>query len=248
MRKWIIGNWKMYGLPATALPLAQQMAQSAAALPPQVEVALCPPATLLAPLSWALKDSRIRTGGQDCHARAEGAFTGNVSAAMLKAAGASFVIVGHSERRQYQQETDAEIRLKAAAALAEGLIPVLCVGESAGERKSGQAEAVVGRQVEACLPEGAEKGDFLLAYEPVWAIGSGATPSVDDIRAMHHHIMTVAAARMGVKPEAVQVLYGGSVKGANAREILAIPGVAGVLVGGASLKADEFGQIMLAAV
>ncbi|NBO18298.1 MAG: triose-phosphate isomerase, partial [Proteobacteria bacterium] len=220
----------------------------AAGLPPQVEVALCPPATLLAPLSWVLKDSRVRTGGQDCHAKAEGAFTGNVSAAMLKAAGASFAIVGHSERRQYHRETNADIKAKAAAALAEGLIPVLCIGESEQERKSGQAEAVVGRQVEECLPEGAGKQDFLLAYEPVWAIGSGATPSVDDIASMHHHIMAVAAARMGIAAGAVQVLYGGSVKGANSREILHTPGVAGVLVGGASLKADEFGQIMLAAI
>lgn len=247
MTQWIIGNWKMHGLPVMAAELARAVAGVAMGLPAAVKVVVCPPATLASAVSEQLKGSRVAVGGQDCHAQAQGAFTGDISAQMLKEAGAAYVIVGHSERRQYHGETDEGIRAKAQAAISGGLIPIICVGETLDERQSGQAEDVVGRQVRECLPDGAQNAEFLLAYEPVWAIGSGAVPSLLDIQGMHHHIQSVAAEKLGIDAGSAHVLYGGSVKGANAQDILATDGVAGALVGGASLKADEFGQIMLAA-
>lgn len=241
MKKMIAGNWKMFGAPAMAEALAVAVARHAETLPDVLEVVICPPATLLAQVSDCVAGmERTSTGGQSCHNRAEGAFTGDISAQMVKDAGADYVIIGHSERRQYHFETDGQIKEAAQLALKAGLTPIICVGESAEERQSGQAFEVVGAQVAACLPGGSNADDFVLAYEPVWAIGSGATPTLADIEAMHAHILSVAGRS--------RVLYGGSVKGDNARDILSVPGVSGVLVGGASLKEEEFCRIISAAV
>lgn len=244
MMTLIAGNWKMHG----SLALAKELLPALAALEvrPGVTTAICPPAPLLGGVAPLL--GRMALGAQDCHAEAGGAFTGDVSAAMLKEAGCRYVIVGHSERRQFHGETDAQVAAKAARALEAGLIPIICVGETLAQRESGAAQAVVAAQVKASLPPGASaQTDFVLAYEPVWAIGSGKTPSPDDIRDMHAAIAAQTCACAGLPKERVAVLYGGSVKAANAKAILSIPGVSGVLVGGASLTAEEFGGIMQAA-
>lgn len=225
--------------------LAVAVARHADAQPDTVSVVICPPATLLALVSGAISGSaRTKTGGQTCHNMVEGAFTGDISAAMLRDSGAEYVILGHSERRRYHDEQDGAIAQAAELALKSGLTPIICVGESEAERKGGRAYEVVGQQVLDCISAGVQGHDFVLAYEPVWAIGSGATPTLEDIAAMHAHILKVAATKKAHPP----VLYGGSVKGDNAREILHTEGVSGVLVGGASLKADEFCRIITAAV
>ncbi|MDE3061221.1 MAG: triose-phosphate isomerase [Pseudomonadota bacterium] len=239
MRKFIIGNWKMHGAAAEAHTLVEAVAE-AAAKAPQAEVIVCPPTTLLAQVTSWLVGSNVKTGGQDCHAEAEGAHTGSISAAMLEEAGAAYVIVGHSERRAAFGETNDEVKKKAQAAMGVGLIPIICVGETAAERDAGKAEEVVARQVSESLP----KGHFLLAYEPVWAIGTGKTPTARDIESMHAHIIAVAARETGLARERIFVVYGGSVNAANARQILATKGVSGVLVGGASLKAEAFCNII----
>lgn len=242
--KYIVGNWKMHGDPMKAAALAEAVGRACVGLPAHVETVVCPPSILIPDVARQLSGSSVKTGGQDCHSEREGAYTGDISAPMLAAAGCTHVIVGHSERRINHMESDELVNAKADAALTAGLVPIICVGETQEERDGGRAEDVVGRQVEESIPEGAGDRHFVLAYEPVWAIGSGKTPTADDIRDMHHYIMKRASFRIG-RP--VAVLYGGSVKAANAEEILAIPGVAGVLVGGASLKAEEFGKIIAAA-
>jgi triosephosphate isomerase len=246
MKKLVVANWKMYGQPAMARQLAaavvQQAAQTSAA-----SVVMCPPAILVADIAKSLDNQMVAVGGQDCHADAEGAHTGDISAVMLKDAGCSHVIVGHSERRTNHGETSAQVNAKAARAIVSGLIPIICIGETLAEREKGEAEAVVGAQLRQSIPDSAAQGNFVLAYEPVWAIGSGKTPTTDDIRQMHRYIVSVASERTGVAPAAVAVLYGGSVKAANAKDIMATEAVAGVLVGGASLKADEFCSIIAAA-
>jgi len=238
MKKIIVGNWKMHGDAAMAHTLAMDVADAAAKAPH--EVVICPPALLLSQVATALIGSSVKLGGQDCSPEAEGAFTGDISAPMLKAAGCAYVIVGHSERRQHHGETNATVRAKAARALASGLIPIICVGETAGERDAGKTLETVTQQVKECLPSHqpiATSPYFLLAYEPVWAIGSGKIPTQADIGQMHAAILEAAA-----KP--LSILYGGSVKPENAREIMAIPHVSGVLVGGASVKAEEFCKII----
>ena len=233
MQKIIVGNWKMHGSRETARALvAAVCAQKTTA-----QVVVCPPFTLLSDIAPQLGGSHVKLGAQDCSFQPRGAYTGDISAAMLKEAGCTHVIVGHSERRQYHFESNDHIRKKAALAMEAGLTPIICVGENAEERKSGRAEENVGLQLKHCLPD-AGAGDFLLAYEPVWAIGSSQTPTLADIERMHAHIAGVTKA---------PILYGGSVKGANAREIVAAKGVSGVLVGGASLDAKEFGTIIEAA-
>ena len=239
----------MHGEPDGADALALAVARHAEGLPDVFCVVLCPPPTLLGRLSQLIAGVyNVKTGGQTCHHRDEGAFTGDVSARMVRDAGASYVIVGHSERRQYHNETNAQVKEAAALALNVGLIPIICIGESAQERTSGRAFEVVGAQVLASLPEEAKSHDFVLAYDPVWAIDSGATPTMDDIAVMHAHIMAVAAKKTGKEPSDIAVLYGGSVKADNAHDILHTLGVSGVLVGGASLKAEEFCRIISAAV
>jgi len=241
----IVGNWKMHGTPELARSLVS--AVSGQSFSPNTHIVICPPATLLATVAPHRIASRVAVGGQDCSAEAEGAFTGDISAGMLKEAGCDYVIVGHSERRQYHSESDDLVQKKATRAMTAGLIPIICVGETAAQRQAGKANAVVGAQVKESLPESAGEDNFMLAYEPVWAIGSGKTPAPEDIRAMHAHVIAVAAEKTGLSGSQITVLYGGSVKAANAAEILAVPGVSGVLVGGASLKADEFCAIAAAA-
>ena len=235
MKTLIAGNWKMNGLRAQveeARTIADGLTEAHRAA---CDVLICPPATLLAPMREAVGDA-LMLGGQDCHAEESGAHTGDVSAEMLADAGASHVIVGHSERRADHRETDAHVRAKAVAAIRAGLTPIVCVGETREEREAGRAEAVVREQLKGSLPE----GGFVVAYEPVWAIGTGLTPTTDDIRAMH------AAIRDAVGG-GVPILYGGSMKPSNAREILSVTEVGGGLIGGASLKAADLLGIVAAA-
>jgi triosephosphate isomerase len=236
-RPLVAGNWKMNGLGASAAQLDNMIA-GAAKLPARVDVLVCPPFTLLAAFAARARGSRVAIGGQDCHAKAFGAHTGDISAEMLADAGARAVIVGHSERRSDHHETDAEIHAKALAAQRAGLLPVVCVGETRVERDAGKAHDVVGGQLTGSLPESA--ADFVVAYEPVWAIGTGLTPTPKDVRDMHGFIRKQLAARFGDESQTVRILYGGSVKASNAAELLAIDNVDGALVGGASLNAEEF--------
>lgn len=242
MRPLVAGNWKMNGLGA-ALAEVEAVAAAVAAGPCRADVLICPPATLLARAA-ACAAGRIAIGGQDCHAESAGAYTGDVSAEMLKDAGAASVIVGHSERRQYHGETDAAVAAKARAAWRAGLSAIICVGETESERDAGRADDVVGRQVRGSVPAGAIAEIAAIAYEPVWAIGTGRTPTCDEIAAMHAHIRMTLADLLGEPGRGVRILYGGSVKPSNAAEILAIPDVGGALVGGASLKAADFREII----
>jgi triosephosphate isomerase len=205
-----------------------------------VELMICPPATLLVLFAAAAKGTPVLIGAQDCHAEPSGAFTGDLSAEMLKDAGASAVIVGHSERRSYHHETDADVRAKALAARRAGLCAIVCVGETRAERENGRALAVVGTQLDGSVPDGASAENLVVAYEPVWAIGSGLTPTPSDVAEMHAFVRQRLGSRLGEEGLAIRILYGGSVKPSNAKELLHVTNVDGALVGGASLKADEF--------
>ena len=243
-KPYIVGNWKMNG--TRALLSEARAIDRAAARYPGVEVGLAPPFTLVGAMVDAVQD--IAVGGQDCHAKASGAYTGDVAASMLLDSGAGFVIVGHSERRAMHGETDADVRAKAEAALAAGLAVILCVGETEAQRDSGEAEAVVESQIEGSVPHGAGAADRLaIAYEPVWAIGTGRVPSVDDVGAMHRAIRARLSAIYGGEGAGVRILYGGSVNAGNASELLAADEVGGALVGGASLTAESFATIISAA-
>lgn len=242
MRALIAGNWKMYG---TAASLAELDALAPAVEGVAADVAICPPATLLAQAAWKLKGKAIALGGQDCHTGVEGAHTGDISAAMLKDAGASLVILGHSERRRDHGETDALVRSKAAAAIAAGLTPIICIGETIEERQAGRAGAVVASQLAGSVPDEAPDG-LVIAYEPVWAIGTGLTPTLEEIGDIHALIHDGLKQRFGGRSGGMRVLYGGSVKPGNAGEILQTAGVNGALVGGASLKAADFSAIIRA--
>lgn len=243
-KAYIVGNWKMNG--SRAMLSEARSIDRGAARYPGVEVALAPPFTLIAALAEAV--SEIAVGGQDCHAKPSGAFTGDVSAAMLADAGASFTIVGHSERRAMHGEKDADVRAKAEAAQAAGLGVILCVGETEAERDAGKAEAVVAKQLAGSLPQGDEAAAKLsVAYEPVWAIGTGRVASVDDVAAMHQAIRAELGKVYGEAGEGVRILYGGSVNAGNAAELLAVADVGGALVGGASLTAESFLSIVAAA-
>ena len=245
LRPLIAGNWKMNGL-AAALDEARALAELLKTPPATARVALCPPATLIAQMAWALNGSDIAIGAQDCRAEASGAFTGDVSAEMLKDAGAALVILGHSERRAGHGESDADVAAKAVGARRAGLEPIICVGESLAERQAGRALDVVQGQVRGSLPAGLAGRAFAVAYEPVWAIGSGLTPSLADIEAMHAAIRADLIDGFGATGAETPILYGGSVKPANAREILAVANVNGALVGGASLKAADFIEVIRA--
>ena len=237
--KLIAGNWKMNGL-GGSLGEVEALRAALAEAAPACRVALCPPATLIERMARAAGEG-IEIGGQDCRAESHGAFTGDVSAAMLGDAGATLVILGHSERRQGHGETDAVVAAKAEAALSAGLEPIICVGETLEQREAGRAVEVVRGQVMASLPAIlAEKGAFAVAYEPVWAIGTGLTPSLEQIEAVHRAVRAAMIERLGPAGAARPILYGGSVKPENAREILTVPDVGGALVGGASLKAADF--------
>jgi triosephosphate isomerase len=235
----IAGNWKMNGL-AASLEEAKALASSLKEEPTAARVALCPPATLIAQMAWFLKGTDVEIGGQDCRAEASGAFTGDVSAEMLRDAGATLVILGHSERRAGYGETDAIVCGKVQGAIRAGLEPIVCVGETLEERRAGRAVEVVQDQVTGSLPDDLHGKAFSVAYEPVWAIGSGLTPSLAEIAEVHQAIRETLTARFGAGSATVAILYGGSVKPGNAEEILSTAEVGGALVGGASLKASDF--------
>jgi triosephosphate isomerase len=241
MRPLIAGNWKMHGLTEDSAALARGIRAGLGDLAP--EVLVCPPFTQIAAVAAILDGSGVAVGGQDCHSQRLGAHTGEISAAMLRDLGARYVILGHSERRADQNESDALVAAKVEAAVAAGLVPIVCVGETEAQRAAGDQEAVVGRQLAGSL--GAEFGG-VVAYEPIWAIGTGKVPTIADIAAMHAFIR---AELVRAQPEgaSTRILYGGSVKPGNAAEILAVAEVGGALVGGASLVAEDFLGIIAAA-
>ncbi|WP_296478972.1 triose-phosphate isomerase [Roseinatronobacter sp.] len=235
--KLAAGNWKMNGLRAN---LDEARALAAAFPDPKCGILLCPPATLLATMRDALSGTAVMVGGQDCHAQSSGAHTGDISAGMLADAGARQVILGHSERRADHAETSAQVAAKASAAHAAGLVAIICIGETEAERDAGKTLDVVLSQLADSLPEGATSANTVIAYEPVWAIGTGRTPTIEQIAEVHD------ALRAALPDAGISLLYGGSVKPANAAEIFAITNVNGALVGGASLKAVDFGAIIAA--
>ena len=242
-RVLIAGNWKMNMTRAAAADLVAALRAADVAGP---ELLVCPPAILIPAVVEAAKGSALGVGGQDCHANASGAHTGDIAAEMLADAGAGWTIVGHSERRTDHAETDAVVNAKASAARRAGLKAVICVGETLAERQAGQTLAILTRQIAASVPDGATAANTVVAYEPVWAIGSGLTPTNAEIAAAHAHLRAELRKRTG-EADGVRLLYGGSVKPSNAAEILAIPDVDGALVGGASLKAADFLGIATAA-
>lgn len=242
-RTLIAGNWKMHGLKEDGLALAAGLAgrlRGAGQVP--FDLLVCPPFTLLFPVAEAISDSPLLLGAQDCSPRHKGAHTGDISPAMLTDAGCRYVIVGHSERRQDHGEGDALVAAKASAAIADGLTVIVCVGETEGEREAGLAHAAVTRQILGSLPQAATADNTVVAYEPVWAIGTGRTATPGDVADMHGHIRETVGQRMADAGR-VRILYGGSVKPDNAAELLALADVDGALVGGASLKVDDFWAI-----
>jgi triosephosphate isomerase (TIM) len=244
MRPLIAGNWKMNGL-AAQLGQIDAIAGSVKAKPPPADVLICLPATLIA-RATQVAEGRIAIGGQNCHTEIAGAFTGDVSAEMVKDAGASTVIVGHSECRRHHGETDAIVAAKAKAAWRAGLMTIICIGETRSQRRDGNALSVCGDQIAGSVPEGMTLTANAIGYEPLWAIGTGQTPTSEEIMEMHAHIRGCLTLRFGAEGKAVRILYGGSVKPANAEEVLALPEVGGALVGGGSLKARDFEAIFRA--
>ncbi len=243
-RKLAAGNWKMNGLGAD---LAELRAILAAHPDPAAELLICPPATLIHRAAELCRGTPLQIGGQDCHAAASGAHTGDVSAPMLVDAGASHVILGHSERRADHGETDAAVAAKARAAREAGLTAIICLGESEAERDRGATLEVVGRQLQGSVPEGATGANTVIAYEPIWAIGTGRVPTLDEIAAVHDFIRAELVARFGeAEGEAIRILYGGSMNPGNVADILTVDNVDGGLVGGASLKAADFNRIIAA--
>ncbi len=245
MRPLVAGNWKMNGLTAQ-LAEAMMLADGlAAGTPPVCDVMLCPPFPLISALVHVVKGRSILVGAQDCHAKASGAQTGDVSAEMLADIGASAVIVGHSERRADHGERDSDVKAKAEAALRAGLTAIVCIGETAGQRAAGLTLEVTGRQLAGSLPKGATAANTVIAYEPVWAIGTGLTASTADVAEVHAFLRRRLSELSPGNSDKLRILYGGSVKPANAKELMAVPHVNGALVGGASLKAADFLGILL---
>jgi triosephosphate isomerase (TIM) len=245
IRPLIAGNWKMNGRRADGAVLAGELARQArrsGSNELRCEIVICPPATLLTALADIVADSPVRLGAQDCHALASGAHTGDISAAMLADAGCRYVIVGHSERRTNHDESDDSVRAKAEAAHAAGLVAIVCLGETEAQRAAGETLAVVDRQFRASLPPAATAANTVVAYEPVWAIGTGKVPTTAEIAAVHAQLRTLARGRVG-DGERLRLLYGGSVKPGNATELLGIANVNGALVGGACLQAGDFWAI-----
>ncbi|SEE13770.1 triosephosphate isomerase [Rhizobiales bacterium GAS191] len=240
-RSLIVGNWKMNGLRHAVAEIEAIAHGYDARLRRACELIICPPATLIHLAASAALGTRIGVGAQDCHIEASGAFTGEISAEMLADCGASTVIVGHSERRSYFAETDGDVKSKAQAALRAGLMSIICVGETNSDREAGRTLAVIKRQLSGSVPHEAGSTSIVIAYEPVWAIGTGLTPTLADIAEVHRFIHRDLATILGAeRAGSVRILYGGSVKPSNAREILAVEHVGGALVGGASLKAADF--------
>lgn len=242
----VAGNWKMNGLKSNQAELYGMLAGISDDLAASVDAMICAPATLVAALADKAGNGAMSVGGQDCHAMESGAHTGDISAEMLKDAGATAVIVGHSERRTDHGESDADVNAKAQAAWRAGLVAIICVGETEAERKAGQALEVVERQLVASVPDGATAENTVIAYEPVWAIGTGLTPTAADVEEMHNAMRDNLSRRLGAEGEGMRLLYGGSVKPANASELMAVSNVNGALVGGASLKATDFLGILAA--
>ncbi|MSO75715.1 MAG: triose-phosphate isomerase [Alphaproteobacteria bacterium] len=243
-RPMVAGNWKMNGRGKDGVALAAALATRAGGMPRAVELLVCPPATLIAMVGKALGATAIALGGQDCHVRPSGAFTGDVSAEMLADLGCRYVLTGHSERRAGHGEDDTTVRAKAEAAHRAGLTAIVCVGETQAERDSGRTLDVIRRQLAGSLPEGATAGNVVVAYEPVWAIGTGRTPTPGDVAGVHDAIRAALGTRFATA-EAMRILYGGSVKAGNAAELMAVSNVDGALVGGASLDPDEFWAIAM---
>jgi triosephosphate isomerase (TIM) len=239
IRPLIAGNWKMNGLKAS-LAEFEAMREGAAAVAAKADLLVCPPATLIAGLADRAKGSKLAVGAQDCHPKASGAHTGDLSAEMLADAGASAIIVGHSERRADHGETDALVRQKAEAAWRAGLTAIVCIGETQGQRDAGQTLDVCGGQLRGSLPDGSTSANLVVAYEPVWAIGTGLTPTVKDVEQVHKFIRGALTDRFKAEGGKIRILYGGSVKPSNAAELMAVANVNGALVGGASLKAADF--------
>src|SRR5664280_3269769 len=233
----VAGNWKMNGLAISEGELTK-IVNGAAGI--KADLMVCPPAILIANFVSAARGSAVTIGGQDCHADPSGAHTGDIAAEMLADAGARAVIVGHSERRTDHHETDAQVRAKAMAGRRAGLLAIVCIGEQRAEREGGQTLAVIGRQLAGSLPDGGTSANLVIAYEPVWAIGTGLTPTPADVAEAHAFIRQRLTSRYGAEGGRVRILYGGSVKPANAKELLTIAHVNGALVGGASLKAADF--------
>ncbi|MGO4386167.1 triose-phosphate isomerase [Microvirga sp. 2YAF29] len=240
-RPLVAGNWKMNGLKSSARVLDEVHAGYTPSLKAKVDLAICPPATLIGTLANLAVGSRIAIGGQDCHAKESGAYTGDLSAEMLADAGATHVLVGHSERRQYHREKDSDVCAKAVAAYRAGLTAIVCVGETREEREAGKTIAVVRKQLRGSIPADSNSGNLVVAYEPVWAIGTGLTPTVADVAEVHAAIRDELKRLVGKADYAkVRILYGGSVKPSNAAELMAVDNVDGALVGGASLVAADF--------
>ncbi len=247
IRPLVAGNWKMNGLSAN-LEEAKLLAAELTKAHAKCEVMLCPPSTLLAQAHYQLKGSSVALGGQDCHAAASGAHTGDISADMLKDAGATSVIVGHSERRTNHKETDAMVSAKAASAHKSGLVAIICIGETLEERKAGKTLDVLSVQIKGSVPAGSTATNTVIAYEPVWAIGTGLTPTTKEVEEAHAHIRNDLAKQMAGEGSKTRILYGGSVKPNNAVELMGVANVNGALVGGASLKAADFMGIIKAYV
>jgi triosephosphate isomerase len=244
MRPLVAGNWKMNGL-AASLKQLDALKTALSAETARAEVLICTPFTLIAQAAWLMKGA-LALGGQDCHAKPSGAHTGDIAAEMLKDAGASYVIVGHSERRQDHGERDGDVAAKAEAAWRAGLTAIICIGETEDQRDAGRAHHICSGQVDGSVPLAATAANTVIAYEPVWAIGTGKTPTADEIAQMHAHIRACLLRRLGAGAAEIRILYGGSVKPDNAAEILNLPEVNGALVGGASLKSDDFIRIIRA--
>jgi len=239
IRPMVAGNWKMNGTTA-ALREPRLLAGMLRDVKLKCDVMICPPATLIRRAKSVMKGSKVKLGGQDCHAAVSGAHTGDISAEMLKDAGATSVIVGHSERRTNHKETDAMVAAKAVAAHRAGLTAIICIGETLDERKGGKTLDVLTTQIKGSVPQGSTAGNTVVAYEPVWAIGTGLTPTTKEVEEAHAHIRAELGKAMGGEGTATRILYGGSVKPSNAVELMGVGNVNGALVGGASLKAVDF--------
>ena len=241
MKRLAAGNWKMNGTSASLGEVAKLLA---AHPDPACDMLLCPPATLISQMATAARGTALKVGAQDCHSKPQGAHTGDISVAMLKDAGATHVILGHSERRTDHGETDALVRLKAEAVVDAGLVAIVCIGETETERDTGKTLAVIGTQLDGSIPGAATAANLVVAYEPVWAIGTGRTPTLAEIAEVHSFLRGRLRGLIGDEATGVRLLYGGSVKPSNAADIFALPHVDGALVGGASLKAADFGAIV----
>jgi triosephosphate isomerase len=243
-RKLIAGNWKMNMLRDEGTALARDLAlRLARTVDPAFDLLICPPATIIASIAAAVEGSGLLVGGQDCHSAPSGAHTGDIAARMLADLGCSHVIVGHSERRQDHGEIDLVVAEKARAAQAEGMVAIICIGETEAERNEGRAPQICSRQIAGSLPRGATAENTVIAYEPIWAIGTGRTPTATEVADTHAHIRAMLAVHAPAEAAGIRILYGGSVKPSNAAELLTLPNVDGALVGGASLKADDFWAI-----